>query len=55
VGNVRARYEALRAHFTEEEQVRLTVTINIINGWNRIAVGFGLFADPAEKSAANAG
>ena len=21
--------------------------INVINGWNRIAVGFGLFADPA--------
>jgi hypothetical protein len=21
--------------------------INIINGWNRLAVGFGLFADPA--------
>jgi AhpD family alkylhydroperoxidase len=46
-------YEALRAHFSEEEQVKLTVTINIINSWNRIAVGFGLFADPAEiKSAA---
>jgi AhpD family alkylhydroperoxidase len=46
-------YEALKAHFSEEEQVKLTVTINIINGWNRIAVGFGLFADPAEiRSAA---
>jgi alkylhydroperoxidase family enzyme len=54
-GQRASAYEALRAHFTEEEQVRLTVTINIINGWNRIAVGFGLFADPAEKSAANAG
>ena len=21
--------------------------INVINGWNRIAVGFGAFADPA--------
>jgi hypothetical protein len=21
--------------------------INIINGWNRLAVGFGLFVDPA--------
>ena len=40
-------YEALRALFTEEEQVKLTLTINIINGWNRIAVGFGLWADPA--------
>jgi AhpD family alkylhydroperoxidase len=40
-------YEVLKAHFSEEEQVKLTVTINIINGWNRIAVGFGLYADPA--------
>lgn len=42
-----AAYAALKAHFTEEEQVKLTLAINIINGWNRIAVGFGLFADPA--------
>jgi AhpD family alkylhydroperoxidase len=41
-------YEALKAHFSEAEQVKLTMTINIINGWNRIAVGFGLFLDPAE-------
>lgn len=48
-------YEALKAQFTEEEQVKLTVTINIINGWNRIAVGFGLYVDAAEiKSAAKA-
>jgi alkylhydroperoxidase family enzyme len=40
-------YEALKVHFTEEEQVKLTLMINIINGWNRIAVGFGLWADPA--------
>jgi len=31
-------YEALKAQFTEEEQVKLTLMINIINGWNRIAV-----------------
>ncbi len=40
--------EALQAHFTPEEQVKLTLMINIINGWNRIAVGFGLFLDPAQ-------
>ena len=40
-------YEALKAHFSEEEQVKLTLMINAINGWNRLAVGFGLFADPA--------
>src|SRR3954452_5243926 len=30
-------YIDLKAHFTDEEQVKLTVLINIINGWNRIA------------------
>ena len=44
--------EALKAHFTEEEQIKLTLMINVINGWNRIAVGFGLFADPAAVKAA---
>ena len=44
-------YDALKAHFTEEEQVKLTLTINIINGWNRLAVGFHAFADPAEVKA----
>jgi AhpD family alkylhydroperoxidase len=34
-------YEALQA------QVKLTLVINSINGWNRLAVGFGLFVDPA--------
>ena len=48
-----AAYEAVKAHFTEQEQVNLTLMINIINGWNRIAVGFRQFIDPAEaKSAA---
>jgi AhpD family alkylhydroperoxidase len=46
-----AAYEALKAHFTQEEQVKLTLMINVINGWNRIAVGFGLFADPAAAKA----
>ena len=45
-------YEALRAHFTAEEQVKLTLIINVINGWNRIAVGFGAWADPAAVKAA---
>jgi AhpD family alkylhydroperoxidase len=42
-----AAYEGLQAHFTAEEQVRLTLMINVINGWNRLAVGFGLWYDPA--------
>lgn len=50
-----AAYPALKAQFTEEEQMKLTLMINVINGWNRLAVGFGLWADPAAvKSAAKA-
>jgi AhpD family alkylhydroperoxidase len=45
-------YEVLEARFTKEEQVKLTLMINVINGWNRIAVGFGQFVDPAEARAA---
>ncbi len=45
-------YEILKAEFTEEEQVKLTLMINVINGWNRLAVGFGLWADPAAVKAA---
>jgi AhpD family alkylhydroperoxidase len=43
--------EALEAHFSKEEQVKITLMINIINGWNRIAIGFRQFADPAEAKA----
>ena len=47
--------EALKAQFSKEEQVKLTLMINVINGWNRIAVGFGMFIEPADaKSAAKA-
>ena len=38
-------YEALAVEFSEEEQVLLTLVINVINGWNRLAVGFGLWAE----------
>jgi len=44
--------EALEAQFTPEEQVKITLLINIINGWNRLAVGFGLWHEtPAAKAA----
>jgi AhpD family alkylhydroperoxidase len=33
-------YQALQAQFTEAEQVKLTLLIVAINGWNRIQVGF---------------
>ena len=49
-----AAYEALTAHFTEEEQIKLAITINVISGWNHIAVGFGLFADAETIRAAQA-
>jgi AhpD family alkylhydroperoxidase len=35
-----ADYEAMKAQFTEEEQVKLTLLIATINSWNRIVVGF---------------
>jgi AhpD family alkylhydroperoxidase len=43
--------EQLKDYFTEEEQVSLTLMINVINGWNRLAVGFGLWVDPAAAKA----
>ncbi|MBO9575879.1 MAG: carboxymuconolactone decarboxylase family protein [Sphingobium sp.] len=45
-------YEALAANFTQEEQIALTTLINVINGWNRIAVGFGLWMDHKPVKAA---
>ena len=33
-------YEEARLHFSEEELVKLTLAINVINSWNRFAVGF---------------
>jgi len=40
-------YAALAEHFTEEEQVKLTLLINVINGWNRLAVGFSMWMEPS--------
>ena len=48
-----AAYDALAAHFSEEEQVALTLLINVINGWNRLSVGFGTWLElPTRKRAA---
>jgi AhpD family alkylhydroperoxidase len=41
-------YEALKAQFSDEEQVKLTLVIVAINGWNRINVGFRT-AHPLEQ------
>ena len=48
-----AARQELKAHFREEEQIALTLVINVINGWNRLAVGFSLWADrPVARAAA---
>ena len=39
-------YAALDAQFTKQEQIKLAMTINVINSWNRLAVGFNLY-DPS--------
>jgi AhpD family alkylhydroperoxidase len=46
-------YEALRRHFTDEEQVRLTLLIAQVNAWNRIKIGFrAVHPAEAKKQAA---
>ena len=47
-------YGALKAQFSDEDQVKLTLMINIINGWNRLSVGFGTWIEPAATKAARA-
>ncbi len=47
-------YDALKTEFTEEEQTRLTLMINVINGWNRLMAGFRVFADPDAVKAVQA-
>ena len=49
-----AVYAQLQAHFTPEEQVKLTMLIGIINAWNRFGVGFRSVhpAHLSEKAAA---
>ncbi len=42
-------YAALHRHFTEEEQVKLTLLIAQVNAWNRIKIGFRA-AHPAEAA-----
>jgi len=33
-------FETLKAHFSEDEMMKITVAIGTINTWNRLAVGF---------------
>ncbi len=45
-------YQAVRAQFTPEEQIKLTLLIGAINGFNRMNVGFRVQAPAAERKAA---
>lgn len=45
-------YQELKAEFTEEEQVLLSLLIVAINGWNRIQVGFRGVHPVAKRQAA---
>ena len=42
----------LAEQFSAEEQVKLTLLINVINGWNRLAVGFRLFFPDVQAAVA---
>ena len=48
-----AAYAAVRAHFSEEEVVFLSVSIATINAWNRLGAAFR-FAPPIPKKVAAA-
>jgi AhpD family alkylhydroperoxidase len=39
-GASEAAYEALKAHFSAEEQIKITLLIGAINAFNRVNVGF---------------
>ena len=47
-------FETLRASFTEEEMVELTLLINTINAWNRFNVAFRVVHPVKAKNAAAA-
>lgn len=45
-------YEALKAEFTDKEQVELTFLIGTINAWNRLSIGFRTVHPNDRKAAA---
>ena len=49
-----AVYESVRAHFTEEELVHLTLAVVAINGWNRLNIAFRVEPDRDRKPGAKA-
>ena len=47
-----ASYDAVRAHFNEEDLVKLSVAIGMINVWNRLCTGFAAVHPVATAQAA---
>ncbi|MBV8809019.1 MAG: carboxymuconolactone decarboxylase family protein [Acidobacteriaceae bacterium] len=47
-------YEEVRQQFTEQELVNLTMAIVVINGWNRLLIGFRAVPGTYEPKAAHA-
>lgn len=45
-------YEQVKANFTDEESVKLTMMINVINSFNRFGVGYRLSPTLLDRSAA---
>lgn len=57
VGVSDALYSEALAQFSEKELVDLTMAVNAINGWNRLAIGFGADVgsyEPAAKATSTA-
>ena len=48
-----ALYDEARAQFSDEELVKLTTAVNVINSWNRLAVAFHSLHPDRSKGAAN--
>ena len=49
-----AVYESVRAHFTEQELVHLTLAVVAINGWNRLNIAFRVEPDRDRRPGAKA-
>lgn len=46
-------YESVREYFNEDEMIILTLSIVAINGWNRLAIGFGTVPGSYKPELAN--
>ncbi|MGH8747371.1 MAG: carboxymuconolactone decarboxylase family protein [Burkholderiales bacterium] len=46
-------YHEVQRHFSQDELVKLTVAIGLINVWNRIAIGFRYVHPAAQRAVSN--